>query len=73
MLAMIMIIDNSGCVKLNNVSPRTQSFINIFAYFCFSLFSTNPNLPALLKVKANTVAKLLCSLLPHISMEGKIL
>ena len=52
MLAMIIIIGISDCVELNKVSPQTQSFINIFLYFYFSLFSTSPNLPALLKVEA---------------------
>lgn len=49
---MIIIIDIGTCVELNTVSPKMQSLINIFLYFCFSLFSTNSNLPGLLKVKS---------------------
>lgn len=66
-----MIIDISGCVELNNVSPRTQSLLTFFFIFVFYLFSTNLNLPAFLKVKGNIVVKLLCSLLPHFQQKGR--
>lgn len=52
MLAMVIITEMSGFMKLNKVSPKTQSFINIFIYFCFGLFSTGFNIPNGLEVKS---------------------
>lgn len=51
-------------MKLNKVPPKTQSFINIFLYFCFGLFPTGPNLRNCLGAKSCKLcgkAALFCS------------
>lgn len=52
MLTMLIMIEMSGLMELNEVSPKTQSLINIFLYFCFGLFSTDLNLPGPVEAKS---------------------
>lgn len=70
---MLIMIEMSGLMELNEVSPKTNHLLTFF--FIFVLVSFLPILTYQVLWKpshANFVAKLLCSILPQIASEEQI-